>query len=92
MFKVNNLGIIVLVLMFSFTGTVHAASQINTASRGIAIKGYDPVAYFTMEKPVKGNNNFEYEWKGAKWRFSNENHKKLFIADPEKYAPQYGGY
>jgi YHS domain-containing protein len=71
---------------------VLAASPINTDSNGVAIKGYDPVAYFTMDKPVRGNNNFEYEWKGAKWRFSTENHMKLFIKDPDKYAPRYGGY
>jgi YHS domain-containing protein len=92
MFKTNNAGVFLMVFMLVFTGTLFASSPINTDSNGVAIKGYDPVAYFTMNKPVKGNNNFEYEWKGAKWRFSSENNMKLFIEDPDKYAPRYGGY
>ena len=61
-------------------------------SDGIAIKGYDTVAYFTMGKPVKGEERFAYEWNGAKWLFSNVGHLDMFAAYPEKYAPQYGGY
>lgn len=59
---------------------------------GIAIRGYDPVAYFTEMKPVKGSKDFETEWNGATWRFANEEHLNKFQSDPEKYAPQYGGY
>jgi YHS domain-containing protein len=92
MFKANNAGIAMLTFVLLFTGIVLAASPINTDSNGVAIKGYDPVAYFTMDKPVKGNNDFEHEWKGVKWRFSTKNHMKLFIKDPDKYAPRYGGY
>ncbi len=92
MLKTNNAGIALLIVVLLFAGIVLAASPINTDSNGVAMKGYDPVAYFTMDKPVKGNDNFEYEWKDVKWRFSNENHKKLFIEAPEKYAPRYGGY
>jgi YHS domain-containing protein len=92
MLKTNNAGVALFILVFLFSAAVFAASPVNIDSKGVAIKGYDPVAYFTMDKPVKGNNNFEYEWKGVKWRFSKENHKKLFIDDPEKYAPRYGGY
>ena len=57
-----------------------------------AIKGYDTVAYFTENKPVKGSSDFEYHWKGATWRFSSQENLELFKADPEKYAPQYGGW
>lgn len=92
MLKTNNIGVTLLIFMLLFTSVAFAASSINIDSKGVAIKGYDPVAYFTMDKPVKGNNNFEYEWQGAKWRFSTENHMKLFIEDPDKYAPRYGGY
>ena len=66
-------------------------SEIFTTAEG-AIKGYDPVAYFTATKPVKGNPNITYTWKGATWSFSSDANKQLFIANPEKYAPQYGGY
>jgi YHS domain-containing protein len=69
-----------------------AKSFINKNMKGVAIKGYDPVAYFILSKSVEGKKEFEYKWKGAKWRFANEDHLKLFKSDPEKYAPQYGGY
>lgn len=62
------------------------------ADPSAAINGYDPVAYFTDQKPVKGNPEFSYKWKDAKWIFSSQQHLELFEKDPEKYAPQYGGY
>jgi YHS domain-containing protein len=79
-------------LTMAFSERALAKGPINTDGKGVAIKGYDPVAYFTMDKHVKGNNKYEHEWKGAKWWFSTDKHKKLFIEDPEKYAPKYGGY
>lgn len=57
-----------------------------------AINGYDTVAYFTLGKPVKGQDALVHEWMGAKWKFSSQAHLDLFKANPEKYAPQYGGY
>lgn len=57
-----------------------------------AIRGYDPVAYFTAGKPVMGNKQFSYQWKGANWYFANQDDLNAFKAAPEKYAPQYGGY
>ena len=62
------------------------------AEDGVAIQGYDPVAYFSESKPVKGSNEFSYEWQGATWHFSNAENRDLFAAEPDKYAPQYGGY
>ena len=59
---------------------------------GVAIKGYDTVAYFTEGKPTKGGKSFEAEWNGAIWRFASAANRDTFKADPEKYAPQYGGY
>lgn len=62
-------------------------------SRGnLAIRGYDPVAYFTEGKAVKGEKDFTLGWQGADWRFANADNRDLFSEDPEKYAPQYGGY
>jgi len=57
-----------------------------------AIKGYDTVAYFKENKPVKGSSKFSTQYKGANWLFSSQENLALFKADPEKYAPQYGGY
>lgn len=61
-------------------------------SNGVAVKGYDVVAYFTLSKPTKGNSTLSVKWSGATWHFANAQHRKLFIATPKKYAPQYGGY
>ncbi len=57
-----------------------------------AIRGYDPVAYFTQGQPVKGTKQLTYTWKGAAWHFANPENLKAFKANPAKYAPQYGGY
>jgi len=57
-----------------------------------AIRGYDTVAYFTENQPVKGSDEFSTEYNGATWLFSSAENLALFEADPEKYAPQYGGY
>lgn len=57
-----------------------------------AIRGYDPVSYFSESKPVKGNDKWVYDWNNANWYFSSLQNLELFKANPEKYAPQYGGY
>ena len=85
-------------LLFSLAA--HAAEPaINTLKTGLfggrtdtAINGYDPVAYFTVGKPVKGQDGLATEWMGAKWKFSSQANLDLFKSKPEKYAPQYGGY
>ncbi|KPJ99720.1 MAG: hypothetical protein AMK71_09270 [Nitrospira bacterium SG8_35_4] len=92
MYKKFFVGTVLLVIMLFMSGNLIAASPVNIDSDGVAVKGYDPVAYFTMDKPVKGDSSIQYEWNGAKWRFTTDNNKKLFIEDPDKYAPRYGGY
>lgn len=59
---------------------------------GKAIGGYDPVAFFSSGKAVKGNEKFAYSWHGAQWLFATAQNLDSFKASPEKYAPQYGGY
>jgi YHS domain-containing protein len=85
-------NLILLVLSF-FVAHVEAqtTSEIYSTADG-AIKGYDPVAYFTAKKPVKGKKEFSYSWKGQTWFFASAENKKMFEANPETYAPQYGGY
>lgn len=58
----------------------------------LAIDGYDPVAYFTESKPVRGSPEFEFEWKGAKWFFASGENRSRFVQSPLSFAPQYGGY
>lgn len=71
----------------------HAGGVIDkTFFGGVAIKGYDPVAYFTEGRPVKGSAEFAKEWLGASWHFANAKHRDAFAANPEKYMPQFGGY
>jgi hypothetical protein len=59
---------------------------------GIAIKGYDPVAYFTDHQPVLGSPDFTAEYHGATFRFASAAHRDAFLADPDRYAPQYDGF
>jgi YHS domain-containing protein len=67
-------------------------SVVNTDNYGIALQGYDPVAYFTDHKPVKGVITYTSTYKRATYWFANAEHKKTFDADPAKYEPQFGGY
>jgi YHS domain-containing protein len=62
------------------------------AADGLAVKGYDPVAYFTTSKPTPGMDQYTYHWKGVTYRFASAENQEHFKADPEKYLPQYGGY
>jgi YHS domain-containing protein len=69
-----------------------ATHFIDQDAAGVAIKGYDPVAYFTVGHPVKGSPEIEYVWKDARWHFSTQENRDAFSKDPEKFSPQYGGY
>jgi YHS domain-containing protein len=62
------------------------------APEGKAIKGYDPVAFYKVSKPVMGSDSLEFDYKNAKWYFSSNENLEAFKANPEQYAPQYGGY
>ena len=88
-------------LLFSFGCTLSISAQESTASRQkhinafknhLAIQGYDPVAYFTLGKAVKGNGAFRHEEKGIIYHFSSEENRDLFKKNPAKYEPQYGGW
>ena len=59
---------------------------------GQAIRGYDAVAYFKEAKPVEGKSTFQTEWMGTSWRFASQANLDLFKANPDSYAPQFGGY
>ncbi len=74
--------------------TIQARSPIEelNVSDTLALKGYDPVAYFTVAQAVPGNPQFSHVWKGATWHFHSAENRAAFQANPDKYAPQYGGY
>lgn len=67
--------------------------DVNTGYFGnVAIKGYDPVAYFTAGKPMMGDPAITTTWLGAEWHFASTENRDLFVANPISYAPQYGGH
>jgi YHS domain-containing protein len=76
--------------LFSHSSPIFAAQFFER--NGLAIDGYDPVAYFTERKPVKGSPEFRVEFEGSTFQFASAAHRETFAADQAKYAPQYGGY
>lgn len=84
-----------LVLLAALWWTIPAlaVSPVNRSLLGgVAIKGYDPVAYFLQGQPVKGSKALTFVWQDATWLFSSAQHRDLFARDPAAYAPQFGGY
>jgi YHS domain-containing protein len=69
-----------------------SSKPVNTGWFGVAIKGYDTVAYHTEGRAIKGFSEYSHEWNDARWYFASAQNRDLFAADPERYAPQYGGY
>lgn len=72
--------------------TVAAHNGLVNADDGVAIKGYDPVAYFTEGRPVLGDPAVTAEFDGATWRFATPEHRRAFLAYPSRYEPEYGGF
>ena len=82
-----------IILLIGFSGPLKAGGEINTGYFGnVAIQGYDPVAYFTEGKATQGSEDHTLKWLGAFWRFASKEHKQLFAANPQDFAPQYGGH
>jgi YHS domain-containing protein len=80
-----------LVLCLGTDGAL-AGNAVNTGQGDVAIQGYDPVAYFTEARPVKGSSEFSQSWLGVTWLFASAEHRDIFTADPIRYVPQYGGF
>lgn len=79
--------------MISFAQVVWAQELVNTGYFGdVAIKGYDPVAYFTQNQALEGSAKFSHRWLGATWYFTSAENRDIFVSNPVKYAPQYGGH
>jgi hypothetical protein len=69
-----------------------AGPAVNTNDQNIAIEGYDPVAYHTEGRPMPGDPAISHDWHEATWLFASTEHKALFVANPDRYAPQFGGF
>ena len=74
------------------TSAIAAGVDINASNTGLALQGFDPVAYFTQGEATEGNWKITSVYKDATYRFASEEHKAAFEADPEAYLPQYGGF
>ncbi len=79
-------------LLFISSYSVGALAGEFYEARGVAIKGFDPVAYFTDNKAVRGNESYSATYKGSKFLFASKEHQNIFEKDPSKYAPQFAGY
>lgn len=80
-----------IVVLMVLSVAVFSQSKVYVTD-GTAINGYDAVAYFTENKPVKGNANFSAKWNNSTWVFASKENLEKFKASPEKYAPQFGGF
>ena len=90
--KQSILIVLMTTVMIIFASSGMAFEEVNKTFFGVAIKGYDTVAYHTEGRAVKGKSKFSHKWNDAKWYFSSAGNRGLFAAEPERYAPQYGGY
>jgi YHS domain-containing protein len=90
--KIATATILSLVFLLTIINTASAFEEVNTTLFGVAIKGYDTVAYHTEGRALKGSSEFSHKWNDAKWYFVSAANRDLFSKDPERYAPQYGGY
>jgi hypothetical protein len=85
----NAVGLALLAAASAFATSI---PSVAADSVRLAIKGYDPVAYFTDGKPTRGLPEIEYEWDEYRYRFSHAEHRELFKADPLRYAPQFANF
>jgi YHS domain-containing protein len=86
----KSFSIFLLALLVSAASYAQDVKYYNT--KGIAINGYDPVAYFLQNKAVVGTDSYSTNWSGSKWKFISQANLDSFKIAPEKYAPEYGGY
>ncbi len=88
---VRSIALLIGVITLVAVGPIYAG-EFNEEGGGVAIKGYDPVAYVNQQRPVKGDESWQSTYKGSKFLFANAANRDAFAAQPERYAPQFGGY
>ncbi|MEP6669033.1 MAG: YHS domain-containing (seleno)protein [Chthoniobacter sp.] len=84
--------VVVAAFLFDATALAEGKTLVNVDKAGLAVQGYDVVAFFTDGKPVKGASQFASSYGGANYYFASAEHKSAFDKEPAKYAPQFGGY
>jgi len=88
----GGLASVALLSLIGCAGAPPASVPALNAPGGIAMHGYDPVAYFSAGRPMAGSERFEAKWMGATWRFASEDNRERFLSDPARYVPRYGGF
>ncbi len=83
---------LLLIVTITFSATAQEQSYTNVDDNFVGLGGYDPVSYFTQDRPTKGNEDYKAEHEGATYHFASQSNLETFISDPAKYAPAYGGY
>ena len=83
---------LVIAVLGALAALARANEVVNIDKNGLALQGYDPVGYFTDNKPVKGSPEFTAPYKGATYQFATAEHRDLFNKSPAKYEPQFGGF
>src|ERR1051325_5045017 len=84
--------LLLVTLGLALPASAQTKTLLNLDKSGVAIQGYDPVAFFTDGKPVKGKLEFVAKHGGAVYQFASKEHRDLFTKEPAKYEPQFGGY
>jgi YHS domain-containing protein len=87
----NRFSALIAVALLSMSSTAVLAGEFFETD-GVALRGYDPVAYFASGKPQKGQAQHSHQYKGSTFNFVNEANRRAFMEAPDKYAPQFGGY
>jgi YHS domain-containing protein len=96
--KICNRNTVLLTVFIGIVASIAACSRtgsfaaVNTTADGVALRGYDAVAYFAVDRAVEGNAAHSFAWNGAKYLFSSAENLEKFQQNPEAYTPQFGGY
>ncbi|MES2775634.1 MAG: YHS domain-containing (seleno)protein [Bacteroidota bacterium] len=90
----KNIALLLLSILIAYAGTAQEEIRVKqfNLDDGLAVKGYDPVAYFTENKAVDGKKEWRYLYEGVTYYFADSANRALFIKTPKKYEPQYGGW
>ena len=84
-------GVVILALLTMGISPGIAVDKVSKSKSGVAIRGFDTVAFHTEKRAVKGKKEFSYQWNDAAWHFKSAENRDLFAAEPLRYAPQFGG-
>jgi YHS domain-containing protein len=86
------IAVATLLILLALPSVAQAKELNNLDGNGLALQGYDPVGFFTDNRPVKGNQQFQSQYHGATYYFASAEHKAAFDKEPAKYEPQFGGF